>query len=159
LAINKQVRNIGNTTNLFPNFPFSNFISILQFHSHSLIPNPKKMKDFNLRIPTAHSDKNLKVEMTGSLASLTESERQLSKFIIDEKPYFVLTQSDIDKLENGNFGVKGYAVWVFENEAKEENNVGKMINIGGKEPQMEAKEEHQKYVFIVLDVIREWLKK
>lgn len=117
------------------------------------------MKDSNFRIPTTHSDKNLKVEMTGSLASITEGERQLSKFIIDEKTYFVLTQSDIDKLKDGTFGVKGYAVWVFENEAKEENYVGKMINIGGKEPEMEAKEEHQKYVFVVLDVIREWLKK
>jgi len=117
------------------------------------------MKDSSFRIPTTHSDKNLKVEMTGSLASLTESERQLSKFVIDEKIYFVLTQSDIDKLEDGSFGVKGYAVWVFENEAKGENYVGKMINIGGKEPQMEAKEEHQKYVFIILDVIREWTKK
>ena len=117
------------------------------------------MKDSNFRIQTIHSDKNLNVEISGSLASITESERQLSKFIIDEKIYFVLTQSDIDKLENAAFGVKGYAVWVFENEAKEENHVGKMINIGGKKPQMEAKEEHQKYVFIVLDVIREWLKK
>jgi hypothetical protein len=117
------------------------------------------MKDFNLRIPTTHSDKDLKVEMTGSLASIQESERQLSKFIIDEKTYFVLTQSDIDKLEDGGFGVKGYAVWVFEKEAKEENYVGKMINIGGKEPDLEAKGEHQKEVFIVLDVIREWVKK
>jgi len=117
------------------------------------------MKDSNYRIPTTHSDKNLKVEITGSLASVEESERQLSKFIIDEKIYFVLTQSDVDKLEDGTFGVKGYAVWVFENEAKEENYVGKMINIGQKEPEMEAKEEHKKYVFIVLDVIRESVKK
>ncbi|WP_338760166.1 hypothetical protein WAF17_13065 [Bernardetia sp. ABR2-2B] len=117
------------------------------------------MKDSNFRIPTAHSDKNLKVEMSGSLASITESERQLSKFIIDEKTYFVLTQSDINKLEDDSIVIKAYAVWVFENEAKEENYVGKMVNIGGKEPEMEASEEHQKYVFVVLDVIREWLKK
>lgn len=117
------------------------------------------MKDSNFRIPTTHSDKNLKVEITGSLASVKESERQLSKFIIDEKIYFVLTQSDVDKLEDDKFGVKGYAVWVFENEAKEENYVGKMVNIGQKEAEMEAKEEHQKYVFVILDVIREWVKK
>ena len=117
------------------------------------------MKDSNFRIPTVHSDKNLKVEITGSLASVKESERQLSKFIIDEKTYFVLTQSDVDKLEDGSFGVKGYAIWVFENEAKEENYVGKMVNIGGKEPEMEAKEEHQKYVFVILDIVREWVKK
>ncbi len=117
------------------------------------------MKDSNFRIPTVHSDKNIKVEMSGSLASIKESERQLSKFIIDEKVYFVLTQSDIEKLEDDSLGIKGYAVWVFENEAKEENYVGKMVNIGGKEPEMEAKEEHQKYVFVVLDIIREWLKK
>ncbi len=117
------------------------------------------MKDSNFRIPTTHSDKNLKVEMTGSLASVKEGERQLSKFIIDDKTYFVLTQSDIDKLEDGTFGVKGYAVWVFENEAKEENYVGKMLNIAGKQPEMEAKDEHKQYVFIVLDIIREWVKK
>lgn len=117
------------------------------------------MNDSNFRIPTTHSDKNLKVEITGSLASLKESERQLSKFIIEDKIYFALTQSDIDKLEDGSFGVKGYAVWVFEKEAKEQNYVGKMINIGGKEPEMEAKEEHQKNVFIILDVVREWVKK
>ncbi|WP_338793676.1 hypothetical protein V9L05_08505 [Bernardetia sp. Wsw4-3y2] len=117
------------------------------------------MKDSNFRIPTVHSDKNIKVEMSGSLASIKESERQLSKFIIDEKIYFVLTQSDIEKLEDDSLVIKGYAVWVFENEAKEENYVGKMVNIGGKEPEMEAKEEHQKYVFVVLDIIREWLKK
>ncbi len=117
------------------------------------------MKDSNFRIPTNHADENVKIKVTGSLASVQESERQLSKFVIDEKNYFVLTQSDIDKLEEGGFGVKGYAVWVFENEAKEENYVGKMINIGGKEPQMEAKDEHQKAVFLVLDTIREWIKK
>ncbi len=117
------------------------------------------MKDSNFRIPTTHSDTNLKVEMTGSLASVVESERQLSKFIVDEKIYFILTQSDVEKLEDGTFGVKGYAVWVFENEAKEENYIGKMINIGGKNPKMEAKEEHKKSVFVILDVIREWLKK
>ena len=117
------------------------------------------MQNSNFRIPTVHSDKNLKIEISGSLASIKESERQLSKFIIDDETYFALTQSDIDKLEDGTFGVKGYAVWVFEKEAKEENYVGKMINIGGKEPEMDAKEEHKKYVFIILDVIREWVKK
>lgn len=113
----------------------------------------------NFEIRSKHIDAGTNLQLSGSkIASLKESERCITKVQINDATYFTLTQSDVVPLEDGGFGLKGYGVWIFENEASEDNIIGKMINIADQEPQMEAKEGFEKPVFAILDIIREWLK-